>query len=133
MLLTPTETALIMSRIEQRTVTVRQVYYLLERYILVGLKIGQSIRITEEEIAQHYDGDTRIRARIGEFADDIGRYRNGTISAFKRVDDIPSDICGAAQSLSCGRQHVEHSQKRPCRILQNKRNAVAQLEFDFAA
>lgn len=83
MLLTPTETALIMSRIEQRTVTVRQVYYLLERYILVGLKIGQSIRITEEEIAQHYDGDTRIRARIGEFADDIGRYRNGTLSAFK--------------------------------------------------
>lgn len=133
MLLTPTETARLMSTYESKEVTVRQVYYLLERYAIVALKIGQSIRITEEEIVQHYGGDTRTRERIAELASDIRRYRYGPVPALKRVDHIPPDICRATESISRGRARVEHLKKRSCRVLQDKRDAIVQLEFDFAA
>ena len=133
MLLTPTETARLMSTYENKEVTVRQVYYLLERYAIVALKIGQSIRITEEEIVQHYGGDTRTRERIAGLAGNIRCYRDSKVSALKRIDHIPPDICKETSSISCGRQRVEHPQKRSCRVLQDKRDTIAQLEFDFAA
>jgi hypothetical protein len=133
MLLTPTETARLMSTYESKEVTVRQVYYLLERYAIVALKIGQSIRITEEEIVQHYGGDTRTRERIAELTGDIRRYRYGPVPAFERIDYIPPDICRTAESVSRGRARVEHLKKRSCRVLQDKRDTIAQLEFDFAA
>lgn len=80
MLLTPEECAHIIGGIEQRPCTIRQVYYLLERYKLVGIKIGQSIRICEEEIINLYDRDERVRQRVAQLTADIKRNRNSAVS-----------------------------------------------------
>lgn len=80
MLLTPEECAHIIGGIEEKPYTIRQVYYLLERYKLVGIKIGQSIRISEEEIINLYGRDERIRQRVALLTADIKRNRNRAVS-----------------------------------------------------
>ncbi|QLC60014.1 helix-turn-helix domain-containing protein [Treponema phagedenis] len=59
MFLTPCECAQIMSEIENKEVSVRKVYYLLESFELLAVKIGNSCKITIQELEEYYE--RRIR------------------------------------------------------------------------
>ncbi|NVP25334.1 helix-turn-helix domain-containing protein [Treponema phagedenis] len=55
MFLTPCECAQIMSEIENKEVSVRKVYYLLESFELLAVKIGNSCKITIQELEEYYE------------------------------------------------------------------------------
>lgn len=134
MLLTPLEAAIIMSACERQTVTVRQVYYRLTMFRVLGIKIGNALRIPEKELEVYYDdiGKRELGKRVSEFTGYLKHKTNGVIFANELQHDIPIDLKRAIESVAQWRREIlEHKQKRNNKILKPERNN--QLEFNFAA
>ncbi len=134
MLLTPIETAIIMTAIEGKLVTPRQVYYRLEMYLILGVKVGTALRIPEKEIEVYYDdiGKRGLGRRVGEFTGYIKHKTNSILFENELHKFIPADLERAIKSVTqWRRKNLEHKQKRNYKIFEQKGNN--QLEFNFAA
>lgn len=133
MLLTPFECAVIMSVIEGKNISVRKVYYLInERYELLGVKVGRSVRISDKEIKEYYDFRRfRVNRNISELAGYFKRGRNSFVLKCKQDDCLPPDFVKAIKRLqSTRRAGLEHKQRRSKNLHKKKRN-YKQLEFPF--
>lgn len=134
MFLTPLETAVIMSAVEGELVTTRQVYYRLEMYLIVGLRVGTALRIPEKELEVYYDdvGKRGCGRRIKEYTEYFKRYGSRIIFESELSYGLPPDLFRAVESVQkwrCAR--LEDKQRKSDKVLRKKRNY--QLEFNFAA
>ena len=137
MLLTPFETAVIMTASENTLVTTRQVYYRLNMYRVLGVKVGTAVRIPEKEIGVYYDdlGKRDIGARALLFAKYLNGKTGRTVFAGGPDDNLPPDLRWAFKSVQEWRRiRLVDKQRKYNQLLLSKRNNLKrQLEFDFAA
>lgn len=134
MLLTPLETAIIMTAVEGELVTTRQVYYRLEMYLMLGVKVGAALRIPEKEIEVYYDdvGKRGLGRRVNEFTEYFKHCGSGIILKSELSYDLPPDLFRAVKSVQEWRRtKLENKQRKLNPLLGKKRNN--QLEFNFAA
>ena len=137
MLLTPFETAVIMTASENTLVTTRQVYYRLNMYRVLGVKVGTAVRIPEKEIGVYYDdiGKRDIGARALLFAKYLNGKTGRKVFESDPDDNLPPDLRWAFKSVQEWRRiRLVDKQRKYHRLLLAKRNNLKrQLEFDFAA
>ena len=137
MLLTPFETAVIMTASENTLVTTRQVYYRLNMYRVLGVKVGTAVRIPEKEIGVYYDdlGKRDIGARALLFAKHLDGKTGRTVFESGPDDSLPPDLQWAFKSVQEWRRiRLVDKQRKYNQLLLSKRNNLKrQLEFDFAA
>ncbi|WP_252722932.1 helix-turn-helix domain-containing protein [Treponema phagedenis] len=134
MFLTPCECAQIMSEIKNKEVSVRKVYYLLESFELLAVKIGNSCKITIQELEEYYERrDPRCAGIVRELAGNIKSQRGG--GCFQRKPNHYPSI-DIQEEFKCvqnpGRAGVEYQQVRFKKVYRKKRNDK-QLEFCFSA
>lgn len=58
--LTPKECAALLSKLENKKISRRHVYYLIEMYNLVGVRIGGQYRITAGEVKRYHEQKCRF-------------------------------------------------------------------------
>lgn len=119
MFLTPFETAVIMSAIEQKLITTRQVYYRLEMYRLIGIKIGTAIRIPIGEVEVYYNdfGKRSTGKRAKEITEYIKHKGSRIFSKSELSDNIPIDFIQAIESVQAWRKSIlEHKKRRTDKI-----------------
>lgn len=132
MLLTPIETAIIMTAVEGELVTTRQVYYRLEMYLILGVKVGTALRIPEKEIEVYYDGKRGVGRRVNEFTKYFKHLGSSILLKSELSYDLPPDLFRAIKSVQEWRRtKLEDKQRKLNPLLGKKRNN--QLEFNFAA
>lgn len=115
MLLTPFETAVIMSAIEQKLITTRQVYYRLEMYRLLGIKVGTAIRIPIGEVEVYYNdfGKRSTRDRAKEITEYIKHKGSRIFSKSQLCSNTPTDFIQAIESVQNWRKSIlEHKKKK---------------------
>ncbi|WP_252722540.1 hypothetical protein [Treponema phagedenis] len=114
-----------MSEIENKEVSVRKVYYLLESF---------EFKITIQELEEYYERrDPRCAGIVRELAGNIKRQRGG--GCFQRKPNHYPSI-DIQEEFKCvqnpGRAGVEYQQVRFKKVYRKKRNDK-QLEFCFSA
>ena len=131
MLLTPIETAIIMTAVEGELVTTRQVYYRLEMYLILGVKVGTALRIPEKEIEVYY-GKRVFGRRVNEFTKYFKHLGSSILSESELSYDLPPDLFRAIKSVQeWSRTKLEDKQRKLNPLFGKTRNN--QLEFNFAA
>ncbi len=134
MLLTPIETAIIMTAVEGELVTTRQVYYRLEMYLILGVKVGTALRIPEKEIEVYYDdvGKRGSGRRVNEFTKYFKHLGSSILLKSELSYDLPPDLFRAIKSVQEWRRtKLEDKQRKLNPLFGKTRNN--QLEFNFAA
>lgn len=119
MLLTPFETAVIMSAIEEKLITTRQVYYRLEMYRLIGVKVGTAIRIPIGEVEVYYNdfGKRITRDRAKEITEYIKHKGSRIFSKSQLCSNTPTDFIQAIESVQNWRKSIlEHKKRRADKI-----------------
>lgn len=140
MLLTPFETAVIMSAAENTLVTTRQVYYRLNMYQVLAVKVGTAVRIPDKEIGVYYDdiGKRSIARRAREFSGYFEHKRGSALFKGNADDNLPTDLRRAFNSVKEWRRIRLDNKKRKCNQVRigsrdNRKLKPVQLEFNFAA
>ena len=120
-----------MTAVEGELVTTRQVYYRLEMYLILGVKVGTALRIPEKEIEVYY-GKRVFGRRVNEFTKYFKHLGSSILLKSELSYDLPPDLFRAIKSVQEWRRtKLEDKQRKLNPLLGKKRNN--QLEFNFAA